>query len=49
LIRAELGASGNNRRAKYYSLSPLGIKQLEIDMQEWQRVSGAIALVLQKA
>lgn len=48
-VKAEWGLSENNRRAKFYSLTPAGKKQLQIEMQEWDRLSNAIALVLQRA
>lgn len=48
-VKAEWGVSENNRRAKFYSLTPAGKKQLQIEMQEWDRLSSAIALVLQRA
>ena len=48
-IKAEWGKSENNRRAKYYSLTRAGRKQLEEEVALWQRISRAIALVLQLA
>jgi PadR family transcriptional regulator PadR len=45
-IQAEWGASENNRRAKYYSLTPTGRKQLQAELEDWGRISTAIALVL---
>lgn len=48
-IRAEWGASENNRRAKYYSLTKTGKQQLEKELANWERVSSAVALVLQRA
>jgi transcriptional regulator len=46
-IGAEWSTSDNNRRAKFYSLTRAGVKQLEKEMGEWERLSAAIALVLQ--
>jgi len=46
-IRAKWGESDNNRRAKYYSLTPAGRKYLEREQANWQRLSTAIGLVLQ--
>ena len=46
-IRSEWGVSGNNRKAKYYSLTTAGRKQLARETQRWERVSGAIGRVLQ--
>jgi PadR family transcriptional regulator, regulatory protein PadR len=47
LIQAEWGASDNNRRAKYYSLTKAGRDQLEKEQAEWERLSSAVALILQ--
>src|SRR6185312_2608346 len=49
LIKAEWGASENNRRAKYYSLTKAGREQLEKEQAEWKRLSSAVALILQRA
>jgi len=46
-IAAEWGKSENNRRAKFYSLTRAGRKQLEEETVTWQRVQRAITLVLQ--
>ena len=48
LIGSEWSASENNRRAKFYSLTPRGRKQLKKELAEWRRASQAIALVLQE-
>jgi len=48
-IAAEWGKSENNRRAKYYSLTRTGRKQLEEETAIWERVHRAITLVLQTA
>lgn len=45
-IQSEWGNSENNRRAKFYRLTPTGRKQLETELDTWERLSGAIALVL---
>jgi transcriptional regulator len=45
-IQADWGSSENNRRAKYYALTPAGRKQLETELESWQRLSAAVALVL---
>jgi transcriptional regulator len=45
-IRADWGNSENNRRAKFYALTPTGRKQLEAELETWERLSAAIALVL---
>jgi transcriptional regulator len=46
-IKAEWGASENNRRAKYYSLTSKGRKQLATEQEDWQRTSAIIARLLQ--
>ncbi|HEV2206459.1 MAG TPA: PadR family transcriptional regulator [Candidatus Acidoferrales bacterium] len=48
LIKAEWGASENNRRAKYYSLTKAGREQLHKEQAEWERLSSAVALILQR-
>jgi transcriptional regulator len=45
-IKADWGASDNNRRAKFYSLTRTGRKQLEAELATWDRLSSAVALVL---
>ena len=46
-IRAEWGASENNRRARYYHLTTSGRKQLETEADAWARLTAAVALVLE--
>ena len=46
-IESDWGSSDNNRRAKYYSLTRKGRKQLEAELATWERLSTAIALVLE--
>jgi PadR family transcriptional regulator len=48
-IRAEWGASEKGRRAKYYTLTRTGRARLEREQADWERLSGAITLVLRKA
>jgi transcriptional regulator len=48
-ITAEWGASENNRRARFYSLTKAGRKHLEREQAGWERLSQAIALVLRTA
>ena len=48
-ITAEWGASENNRRARFYSLTKTGRKHLEREQAGWERLSQAIALVLRTA
>jgi PadR family transcriptional regulator PadR len=45
-IRSEWKASENNRRAKYYSLTRLGRRQLDKETAEWDRLSSAISRVV---
>ncbi len=46
-IKAKWGESDNNRRAKFYSLTPAGRKYLEREQANWERLSTAIGLVLE--
>ncbi len=45
-IAAEWKASENNRRAKFYSLTRLGRKQLEKEAADWNRLSAAISNIV---
>lgn len=45
-IKSEWGVSDNNRKAKFYSLTPSGRKQLATEEQSWAKLSTAINLVL---
>lgn len=45
-IEAEWGISDNNRKAKYYSITRSGRKQLAQDMAYWQRLSTVMARVM---
>jgi transcriptional regulator len=45
-IRADWGSSENNRKAKFYSLTATGRKQLQTELETWERLSTAIGLVL---
>ena len=45
-IQSEWASSENNRRAKFYSLTVAGRKQLESELENWDRMTAAIALVL---
>ena len=46
-IRAEWGTSENNRKAKFYSISKSGRKQLIAETENWERVAGVIGRLLQ--
>ncbi len=48
-IVARWGTSDNNRRAKYYSVTKSGRKQLQAETENWERISGVIDRVLQPA
>jgi PadR family transcriptional regulator, regulatory protein PadR len=48
-IRAEWGASENNRRAKYYELTRAGRKQLKAEAEAWEKLTAAVDLVLRMA
>ena len=45
-ISAEEGTSENNRRAKYYRLTPKGRRQLEVETSKWEKLVRAIAGIL---
>lgn len=48
-LKAEWGRTSENRRARYYRLTPAGRQQLEQEVDRYQRVTGAIARILQPA
>lgn len=45
-IDSDWGASENNRKAKYYSITKSGMKQLARETENWERISGVIGRVL---
>ncbi|HYO80589.1 MAG TPA: PadR family transcriptional regulator [Bryobacteraceae bacterium] len=45
-ITAEWGTSDNNRRAKFYSISKAGRKQLKAEQENWERIAGVIGRLL---
>jgi PadR family transcriptional regulator PadR len=47
-ITAEWGASENNRRARFYSLTKAGRRQLEAEVAKWERFSAGVNLVLHR-
>lgn len=49
LVKADWGPSENNRRAKFYSLTKAGRKQLEAERATWERLAAAIAQILETA
>jgi transcriptional regulator len=48
-IKAEWAASDNNRRAKYYSLTRRGQRQLDADIAAWRKLNAAIEQVIDQA
>ena len=48
-IRAKWGASDNNRKAKYYSLTPRGARRLQDESARWSRISALMARFLSPA
>jgi transcriptional regulator len=47
LIRSEWKVTENSRRARYYSLTPKGRRQLAAELAQWRRTSRAVNLVLE--
>lgn len=45
-IDSKWGTSENNRKARFYSITRMGKKQLEIETENWERISGVIGRVL---
>jgi PadR family transcriptional regulator PadR len=45
-IKSEWGTSENNRKAKFYSLSPAGRRQLAVKAKNWDRISGVMTRLL---
>jgi DNA-binding PadR family transcriptional regulator len=41
-----MGASENNRRAKYYTLAKAGLKTLDQEAAQWERLAGAISMIV---
>jgi len=48
-IKAEWGVSDANRKARYYSLTAAGRKQLQVETTQWELLSGTINLILKGA
>ncbi len=48
-ISADWGASENNRRAKFYSLTRSGRKRLQAEAENWEKVAGVMGRILQLA
>jgi PadR family transcriptional regulator PadR len=45
-IKGRWGMSENNRRARFYELTPGGLRQLDAERQAWERFSHALGLIL---
>lgn len=45
-IASEWGLSENNRRARYYSITKRGMKQLAVETENWERIAAVIGRVL---
>ena len=48
-VKAEWGTSENNRRARFYSLTKAGRRQLDAEVAKWERLSAGVNLVLQRS
>lgn len=48
-IKSDWGTSENNRKAKYYELTELGRKQLQIEDSMWRQMAAAISKVMETA
>ena len=48
-LKSEWGISENNQRARFYSLTKTGRKQLEVEEEHWERLSTAISRVMRSA
>src|SRR5262245_48000144 len=49
LLKAEWGTSDNNRRAKYYKLTALGRRELDVEATYWESVAAAVTRVMRTA
>jgi transcriptional regulator len=45
-VKATWGVSDNNRRARFYELTPSGRKQLTAEREAWERFATALGLIL---
>jgi len=48
-VTAKWGTTGNNRRARFYSLTPAGRRRLAAEQETWERFSRALGLILRPA
>jgi transcriptional regulator len=47
-IKADWGASENNRRARFYALTNAGRRQLDVEVSKWERLSAGVNFVLDR-
>ena len=47
-IKSSWGVSENNRRARFYSITKQGLKQLAVETENWERIAGVIGRVLRQ-
>jgi transcriptional regulator len=45
-IASRWGTSENNRKARFYSITKIGMKQLALETENWERIAGVIGRVL---
>lgn len=45
-IKSSWGVSENNRKARFYSITKQGLKQLAVETENWERIAGVIGRVL---
>jgi len=45
-VEGEWGTSGNNRKARFYRLTPAGRKQLTSETRQWERIAAAVGRIL---
>ena len=48
-IKSNWGISDNNRRAKFYELTPAGKKQLAVETESWRKLTVAVTQILESA
>lgn len=46
-IKSEWGLSENNQRARFYTLSKSGLRQLQLEAESWERLASAVFKVMQ--
>ena len=49
LIKARWGTSENNRKAKFYELTKVGRRELEIERDAWEKLAAAVSRILETA